>query len=132
MTYTKNTWLTGDTVTAQKLNNMEDGIEAAGYDVIIKVDFDYDNPSAEVVAGNMNAACEKGYNFALGEGLPASIGTATARVNSSMLVQATGNLLGYDIGRYNDHWWANIGFSFNDQILIVQWDGSAFDVWWQS
>jgi len=40
MSYTKNTWATGDTITAAKLNNMEDGIEAAaddypGYDVVI-------------------------------------------------------------------------------------------------
>ena len=30
MSYTKNTWQTGDIVTAEKLNHMEDGIESAG------------------------------------------------------------------------------------------------------
>ena len=30
MSYTKNTWATGDTITATKLNNMEDGIANAG------------------------------------------------------------------------------------------------------
>ena len=30
MSYTKNTWKAGDTITSAKLNNMEDGIAAAG------------------------------------------------------------------------------------------------------
>ena len=30
MSYSKQTWATGDTVTAEKLNHMEDGIEGAG------------------------------------------------------------------------------------------------------
>lgn len=30
MSYTKNTWVTGDTITATKLNNMENGIANAG------------------------------------------------------------------------------------------------------
>lgn len=34
MTYTKNTWTTGDTVTAAKLNNMEDGIAAGGVMIV--------------------------------------------------------------------------------------------------
>ena len=40
MSYTKQTWTTGDTVTATKLNHMEDGIAGAGasYDVVIKLD----------------------------------------------------------------------------------------------
>ena len=29
MSYTKTTWETGDTITAEKLNNIEDGVEAA-------------------------------------------------------------------------------------------------------
>lgn len=39
MTYTPNTWATGDTITAAKLNNMEDGIANAGsgWDAIIRL-----------------------------------------------------------------------------------------------
>lgn len=39
MTYTPNTWTTGDTITAAKLNNMEDGIANAGggWDAIIRL-----------------------------------------------------------------------------------------------
>ena len=40
MSYTKQTWTTGDTVTATKLNHMEDGIAGAGggFDIVIKID----------------------------------------------------------------------------------------------
>ena len=30
MSYSKQTWQTGDTITAAKLNHMEDGIDGAG------------------------------------------------------------------------------------------------------
>lgn len=40
MSYTKQTWTTGDTVTASKLNHMEDGIAGAGYDAEIMVGYD--------------------------------------------------------------------------------------------
>ena len=38
MSYTKNTWANGDVITAAKMNNMENGIEAASsdrYDIVI-------------------------------------------------------------------------------------------------
>ena len=35
MSYTKQTWATGDTVTASKLNHMEDGIEGAGGGIVL-------------------------------------------------------------------------------------------------
>ena len=38
MSYEKNTWEIGDTITAEKLNNMEDGIEGAGIVVVNLVD----------------------------------------------------------------------------------------------
>ena len=41
MSYDKQTWATGDTITANKLNHMEDGIAAGGgasYDLIIESD----------------------------------------------------------------------------------------------
>lgn len=39
MAYTPNTWATGDTITAQKLNNMEQGIANAGGAVIVGYTF---------------------------------------------------------------------------------------------
>ena len=62
MSYTKQTWATGDTVTADKLNHMEDGIDSAGgasYDLVIELD---DNnvgsaESGEVISGTFTA-CE--------------------------------------------------------------------------
>ena len=40
MAYTPNTWATGDTITAQKLNNMEQGIANAGGVLIVNVSND--------------------------------------------------------------------------------------------
>lgn len=35
MSYTKNTWQTGDIITAEKLNNIESGVEASGAEPLI-------------------------------------------------------------------------------------------------
>jgi hypothetical protein len=40
MAYTPNTWATGDTITAQKLNNMEQGIAGAGA-LFVNIDVDF-------------------------------------------------------------------------------------------
>lgn len=80
MSYTKQTWATGDTVTASKLNHMEDGIAGAGasYDVVIQVDTffsdgditsanlhlisgDYATVVAKAVAGNPVSALVYSY-----------------------------------------------------------------------
>lgn len=39
MAYTKTTWATGDTITADKLNNMEDGIAANDNFLVVKINF---------------------------------------------------------------------------------------------
>lgn len=39
MSYTKNTWATGDVITAEKLNNIENGIENLNTDFIIDITF---------------------------------------------------------------------------------------------
>lgn len=43
MSYTKQTWATGDTVTATKLNHMEDGIAGAGGGIVLDL-VDRDTP----------------------------------------------------------------------------------------
>ena len=48
MSYTPYTWQTGDTITAARLNNMEDGIAASGYDAVFKIS----GENAEVVQGD--------------------------------------------------------------------------------
>ena len=69
MSYTKNTWANGDTITAAKLNNMENGIEAAeqsggGYDIVFVCDKDVANASTitysdfNVASGSLEA-CEQ-------------------------------------------------------------------------
>lgn len=40
MSYTKNTWSNGDVITAEKLNNMETGIDSVTPDMIIQTDAD--------------------------------------------------------------------------------------------
>lgn len=44
MAYTPNTWATGDTITAAKLNNMEQGIASAGGGILV-VDIDAETDS---------------------------------------------------------------------------------------
>ena len=57
MSYTPTTWETGDTITATKLNKMEQGIADAGgggdeYDAVIALDVDGSQFSASIVRGN--------------------------------------------------------------------------------
>ena len=48
MSYTPNTWVTGDTVTAEKLNNIESGIENTNIFYI------HLNPTAQDMSGTMD------------------------------------------------------------------------------
>ena len=63
MSYTPNTWQTGDTITATKLNNMEQGIADTSYDLVIKLNSTtgnatlYNASSATLISGTF-AACE--------------------------------------------------------------------------
>lgn len=72
MAYTKQTWTTGDTVTASKMNHIEDGIENAGggasWDAVIRLvhaaNSNQDNPSnltPSIVSGTFDDLYEK-YN----------------------------------------------------------------------
>ena len=67
MSYTKQTWANGDIITAEKLNRMESGIEAAGYDLVIQVDIDEEGeiPTAEncsVIVGSTASAISNFYS----------------------------------------------------------------------
>ena len=58
MSYTKQTWATGDTVTATKLNHMEDGIEGAGgggYDLVLVAETD-DGDISQITAADITIA----------------------------------------------------------------------------
>lgn len=61
MAYTKTVWETGDVITAAKLNNAEDGIEAASAAVTV-VEYEEDAAGAEVKMklGDIFAAAKKG------------------------------------------------------------------------
>lgn len=46
MAYTPTNWQTGDTITAEKLNHMEDGIfSLSGYDIVFTLDSSLDTPA---------------------------------------------------------------------------------------
>ena len=49
MSYTPTTWQTGDTITAEKLNHMEDGIENANEPFVVTL-----TPTAEDFSGTMD------------------------------------------------------------------------------
>lgn len=62
MSYTPTNWQTGDTITAEKLNNMEDGIEKASNPFIVTLTptaLDYSGTMDKTV-GEINAAYEAG------------------------------------------------------------------------
>ena len=62
MSYTKNTWNTGDVVTAAKLNNMENGIEAnaeeLGKIVILNIIEDDEETVTDLTAGELKEVFE--------------------------------------------------------------------------
>lgn len=72
MSYTPNTWATGDTITAAKLNNIENGIANAGvgWDAIIRLTHadnsgldDYTNLTPSIIEGtfaDLNAKIQSG------------------------------------------------------------------------
>lgn len=57
MSYTPTTWQTGDTITAEKLNNMEDGIKNANEPFIVTL-----TPTAEDFSGTMDKTPQEIYN----------------------------------------------------------------------
>lgn len=59
MAYVKTTWQTGDVITAEKLNNMEGGIEAHDSIIILGV-YDADTITFDISAADMFSAIEAG------------------------------------------------------------------------
>lgn len=60
MSYTKQTWATGDTITAAKLNHMEDGIAGAlDIDLLVRVDVEDGDPTFTVAYGNATDVLSK-------------------------------------------------------------------------
>lgn len=65
MAYDKHTWETGEVITAEKLNNMENGIEAANKGVLKLYLDQYDEPTAEGYSGALyyDAAHTELFNY---------------------------------------------------------------------
>lgn len=73
MAYTPNTWATGDTITAAKLNNMESGIANAGSALIVDTNGQYTNNGGEFDGNEtLNATFAEIYD-ALASGTPVYI-----------------------------------------------------------
>ena len=51
MAYSKQTWVTGDTITAEKLNHMEDGIDAGGSNYLLKIVVDSSSETGFEITG---------------------------------------------------------------------------------
>ena len=61
MAYTPNTWAAGDTITAQKLNNMEQGIADAGAVILTtSIDEQYQYADVDMTAAEILAAFLEG------------------------------------------------------------------------
>ena len=67
MAYSKQTWVTGDVITAEKLNHMEDGI-ASSDDYDLELDFNFyndaetgliSNATGEGIGASFSALCDK-------------------------------------------------------------------------
>ena len=102
MSYTKTTWQTGDTITAEKLNNIEGGIkanetaisqiDAGGGDFIIAVTESGGSYTADKTIAEINAAKESGKNLVLIEPFEDGIetGATVCSLASWANVQAMG------------------------------------------
>ena len=55
MAYEKQTWVTGDTITAEKLNHMEDGIaKISNYDLILHSEYDSESGSNNLTGSGLS------------------------------------------------------------------------------
>lgn len=96
MAYTPNTWATGDTITAQKLNNMEQGIASAGggaYVVNVTLNDSTHTMTCDKAASAIYTASQSGivlFNFSYAE--------SSAQITESavLLVAIINQEQGYD------------------------------------
>ena len=66
MSYTPHTWTTGETITASKMNNIEEGLQdASGYDAVISIYHENNSSSAyvpSIISGTYNTIKQKTMN----------------------------------------------------------------------
>lgn len=106
MAYEKQTWVCGETITAEKLNHIEDGIEeccgsGGGTDVLeVNITFDWnvgegewviDKTYAEVLSAIQNNQRVSAYAFWTEDSENGSSVTQWSLVNATYWVTATGN-----------------------------------------
>lgn len=101
--------------------------EMTMYDVIIQVDdSDWDNPYAIVIAGDMNEACQKAYDFTQGNGLPANIKIVSISIDEFNDIVGQSELCIYNdvIGKNGNNYYAHIYAG----SWVIDWDGQDFSV----
>lgn len=109
MSYTPTEWQTGDTITAEKLNNMEDGIENANEPFIVTL-----TPTAQDYSGTMDkTVAEINAAYEAGRKIVFRVYSSAARFNE---VEVT---VVYKDGSYTYP-------SFNAYLIVVA-DSVGFD-----
>lgn len=109
MSYTKQTWAIGDTVTATKLNHMEDGIAGAGgYDAEITITgVDYSNLTGTIISGD----------YATLSSMIANNTLPVVKVN--ILSPSTGVNFGGTV--YQGEGMIEFGFQFDGNLILCDW-----------
>lgn len=115
MSYTTNTWVTGDTITATKLNNMESGIsEANDYDLVISTT-EIDSAANLTTS---NCTIESG-------GYSACLAKAEAGDAPKIRVHGSATLDGVTIYAEYKVLNAVVEKNYYDQIMIIVFGGNA-------
>lgn len=98
MSYVKNTWTNGDTITAEKLNNMENGIASAGGTLIVGVTFTVED---ELEAATMDKTWQE-----IHDALAAGFRVVAIDSDDSAVVQEAINQVYFEDG---DGYYVNVG-----------------------
>lgn len=121
MSYTPHTWTTGETITASKMNNLEDGIQSAnGYDAEIRIYHDNNsshNYEFTIVSGSYASLCALfennitpiilvRVNDAFANGFASTTNVyfyATGQNNGNIVMHIKAPR--YNEGTFNQDWW---------------------------
>ena len=123
MAYTPTTWATGDIVTASKLNNMESGIVASDYDLVIKIECaSGTNPTYQdcsVISGTIAAFEQKALDKEIATGIAVIYKSFNSAVTDYIVCPIEEITIGYRTLYFNDpnHGYAlhyTSGYEFDD------------------
>lgn len=93
MSYEKHTWQTGETITAEKLNNLEDGVASNGGDVFFIVEFVEGTESNKPIADKTTTEIINAMNSG-----KMVIGHFRVSINETLLIADNTSFINYDTG----------------------------------